>query len=163
MPRAAAVIIAMGFFAACASRPSTTSSPVSRQQPEFSEALWAEEIAAEDRSLLYAPHVNEDGAFFNPWLRGSGQPRPPGGRGFFFRERTRFDGFPEEDYSWRKNDYSYLGDKNFDSISFAGHASAILKMNGETVFTDPFFFDSAIIVEKKVKIKFILTKSPNGP
>jgi L-ascorbate metabolism protein UlaG (beta-lactamase superfamily) len=156
IPLAAIVMSVTGFFAACASAPQ-------QQAPEFSEALWAEEIAAEDSSLLYAPHVREDGTFFNPWLPSSSQPRPSGGRGFFFREKKRFGDFPEENYARQESDYSYLKDKNFDSISFAGHASAIIKMNGETVFTDPFFSDTAVIVAKKVKIKFDFDKVPRRP
>jgi L-ascorbate metabolism protein UlaG (beta-lactamase superfamily) len=58
------------------------------------------------------------------------------------------------------NDYTYLTDENFDSISFAGHASMIIKMNGQTIFTDPFFSNAALVVQKKVKIKFDYSKVP---
>jgi L-ascorbate metabolism protein UlaG (beta-lactamase superfamily) len=75
----------------------------------------------------------------------------------------QFPSFSEEKYSWQKNDYAYLKDKSFDSISFAGHASTIIKMNGETVFTDPFFSDRAVIGDKKVKIKFDFDNVPQRP
>jgi L-ascorbate metabolism protein UlaG (beta-lactamase superfamily) len=141
-------------FYGCASAPSSP--------PQFSEDLWAEEVAAEDRAMLYAPHLNPDGTFFNPWLLKSSQPRPDGNFRAF-RDENQFPPFPEEKYAWQKNDYSYLMDKNFDSISFAGHASTIIKMNGETVFTDPFFSDQAVIVRKQVKIEFDFSKVPERP
>jgi L-ascorbate metabolism protein UlaG (beta-lactamase superfamily) len=143
----------MLFFSNCASDP----------PPEFSEILWAEAIAAEDSAMLYAPHVDEEGLFVNPWLLRSNQPRSSGARGFFFREKMKFPPFPEENYSWKENEYAYLQDKSFDSISFAGHASTIIKMNGETVFTDPFFSNRAVVVGKKVKIKFDFEKVPRRP
>jgi L-ascorbate metabolism protein UlaG (beta-lactamase superfamily) len=87
--------------------------------------------------------------------------RPEGS--FFFRKKMKFGAFPEENYAHMENNYEYLADGNFDSISFAGHASMIIKMNGETVFTDPFFSGRAVIIEKKVKIKIDFSKVPEGP
>ncbi|MDR2370578.1 MAG: hypothetical protein LBD71_03790, partial [Treponema sp.] len=118
--------------------------------PEFNEELWERQTGAPDPSLLYAAHTDSDGAFFNPWMERS--PQRSGGS-FFFRKKMKFDAFPEENYAHVENNYEYLADGNFDSISFAGHASVIIKMNGETVFADPFFSGRAAVVEKKVKIK----------
>jgi L-ascorbate metabolism protein UlaG (beta-lactamase superfamily) len=131
--------------------------------PAFDEAEWLEKINAEDSALLYAPHQNDDGTFFNPWQE---RPARRGNRSWFwdriFGEKT-FDQFDEKKYSAVPNDYSYLSDDGFDSISFAGHASIIIKMNGQTVFTDPFFSNSALVVGKKVKIKFDFSKAPDRP
>jgi L-ascorbate metabolism protein UlaG (beta-lactamase superfamily) len=102
--------------------------------------------------------VNPDGTFFNPWMA-----RPERRGSWRTREKMQFDKFPKENYSHVQNDYSYLLDKNFDSISYAGHASMIIKMDGETVFTDPFFSNHALILPKKVKIKFDYTKVPERP
>ncbi|MDR1899539.1 MAG: MBL fold metallo-hydrolase [Treponema sp.] len=132
-------------------------------QPEFDEEAWYRQTQAADPALVYAPHENPDGTFFNPWLLRSDQPRRSGFRNWFFRSKMRFGDFPEDNYAHRENDYSYLGDRGFHSVSFAGHASVIIKMDGETVFTDPFFSDRAVIIGKKVKIKFDFSKVPERP
>ena len=130
--------------------------------PEFAEDEWLAQTRAADIDLLYAPHRNPSGAFFNPWLQ-----RPERkGRSWFasrlFDKKKNYD-FPAEQYALKPNDYRYLRDPGFDSISFAGHASIIIKMNGETIFTDPFFSNSALVVGKKVKIKFDFSQVPERP
>lgn len=152
------IFVAFFTLAACASDP----------PPDFDEALWLEQVRATDIEKLYAPHVDEKGLFFNPWMPRSEQQAAEngnrrGGFSFFGRKKIDFGEFPEENYSWRQNDYSYLADKTFDSISFAGHASTIIKMNGETVITDPFFSDRALVLSKDVKIKFDYSKVPERP
>jgi L-ascorbate metabolism protein UlaG (beta-lactamase superfamily) len=64
---------------------------------------------------------------------------------------------------WKENDYSYLSGAEFDSISLVGHASMIIKMNRETIFTDPFLSNRAAIASKDVKIKFDYSKVPERP
>jgi len=140
------LIAATGFLNSC-------STP-----PEFDEADWYRKTRAVDRSLLYAPHVNEDGNFFNPWL--SRERISRGGR--FLGKKRKYD-YPKEKYAWVKNDYSYLMDKEFDSISYYGHATLLIKMNGETIITDPFFSNAALVVRKKVRIKFDYAKLPDRP
>jgi len=135
----------------------------STQQSVFDEAEWLDKVNAEDPALLYAPHQNDKGIFFNPWLE---RPDRRGNRSWF-RDRIfakkNFDPFDEKKYSAVPNDYSYLSDSGFDSISFAGHASIIIKMNAQTIFTDPFFSNSAVVVRKKVRIKFNFSKVPDRP
>ena len=126
--------------------------------PEFDEAEWYDSVKTEDLSSVYAPHVNPDGTFFNPWME-----RPERKGRWRSRDKKTFDEFPEEKYSHVENDYSYLADKNFNSISFAGHASTIIKMDGETVFTDPFFSNHALIVAKDLKLKFDFSRVPDRP
>jgi L-ascorbate metabolism protein UlaG (beta-lactamase superfamily) len=126
--------------------------------PEFNEAEWLSRVKSEDIQSLYAGHVNADGAFFNPWME-----RPVNRGNWRSRDKKAFDEFPVEKYSHVENSYSYLLDKNFDSISFAGHASTIIKMNGETIFTDPFFSDRALIIKKKTAVKFDFSKIPSRP
>ncbi|MDR2953032.1 MAG: MBL fold metallo-hydrolase, partial [Treponema sp.] len=126
--------------------------------PEFDEDEWLSRVKSEDLSSLYAAHTNSDGTFFSPWME-----RPENRGNWRSRDRRAFDEFPEEKYSPRENDYLYLLDKNFDSISFAGHASTIIKMNGETIFTDPFFSDRALVLKKKVALKFDFSKIPSRP
>jgi len=130
------------------------------QQPEFSETEWYERTQAADSASLYASHVNADGTFFNPWL----QRESAKGRGSWFsHKKEKFEEVSEAQYGLVQNDYSYLSDNNFNSITFSGHASMIIKMNGQTIFTDPFFSNAALIVRKKVKNKFDFSKVPQNP
>ncbi|MCL2879107.1 MAG: MBL fold metallo-hydrolase, partial [Treponema sp.] len=130
--------------------------------PEFDESEWYNKTRGEDPSALYAPHANDDGTFFNPWLS---RDRVKG-KSFFmsriFDKKKNYE-YPEKNYTWEKNDYSYLTDKNNNSISFAGHATLIVKMDGETIITDPFFSNAALVVRKKVRIKFDYSKVPSKP
>jgi L-ascorbate metabolism protein UlaG (beta-lactamase superfamily) len=134
------------------------------EQPVFDEAKWLEQVKAEDNALLYAPHVNPDGTFFNPWLE---RIRTRGSGSWFwsrlFGQKKEFDSFSETDYSPVPNDYAYLADPAFNSISFAGHASIIIKMDSQTILTDPFFSNAALIRKKKVKIKFDFSRVPEKP
>ena len=141
------VLFSLVFFS-CSSTP----------PPEFDEGLWYEKVKAEEPKSLYAPHVNPDGTFFNPWLE-----RPERQGRWRSRDKKQFDDFPAEKYSHVKNDYSYLLDRNFDSVTYAGHGSVIIKMNGETVFTDPFFSNYALILGKDLKLKFDFSKVPDKP
>ncbi|MCL2068192.1 MAG: MBL fold metallo-hydrolase [Treponema sp.] len=125
--------------------------------PAFDEAEWLKAIKAQDLSSLYAPHVNPDGTFFNPWNSTAEH------FGSHFRSGRSFDSFPKEKYTHVSNDYSYLADRDFDSISYVGHASTIIKMDGETVFTDPFFSNRALVLSKSVKLKFDYSKIPLRP
>ena len=154
------VLLTALLFAACASE---APPPV----PEFDEDAWLGEVKATEISKLYAPHYNEEEkTFFNPWMLRSEMPRPPEQkrRGFWlFGKKPVYPPWPEERYLWQANDYSYLASPGFDSISYAGHASLIIKMNKETIFTDPFLTSRAGIASKQVKIKFDFKKVPERP
>jgi L-ascorbate metabolism protein UlaG (beta-lactamase superfamily) len=127
--------------------------------PVFDEAEWLERVKSTDPSLVYAPHVNADGTFFNPWMERERR-RMGAWRNY---AKKQYDSFSEEKYSARPNDYTYLSDSGNSSISFVGHASMIIKMDQETIFTDPFFSNTALVVPKKVKIKFDYTQVPQRP
>jgi L-ascorbate metabolism protein UlaG (beta-lactamase superfamily) len=141
--------LSLMLFSCCASRP-----------PEFSETEWLEKVNSADPSLLYANHIDDKGVYFNPWLQRNETQRSGS---WFFHKRKRYEKISDTQYSNVKNDYSYLKDETYDSISFAGHASLIIKMNGRTIFTDPFFSGAALVVQKKVKIKFDFSKVPEKP
>ena len=129
--------------------------------PDFDEEEWLQRTGAVDDALLYAAHVNPGGTFFNPWLqRQPRKKRETWRRGGPTRE---YDSFPNEQYSSVLNDYAYISDNDFYGISYTGHASFIIKMDGETIFTDPFFSNSALIIRKEVKIKFDFSKVPRRP
>ena len=133
-------------------------------QPSFNEEKWLENIQKTDSSVLYASNTDSGGKFFNPWITAPGF-RVNGSWQLYklYTLGQKYDIFPEEDYSFVENDYAYLSDDKFDSISFAGHASVIVKMNRETVFTDPFFSDRALVAKKKVFINFDFSKVPQNP
>ena len=134
----------------------------SQQTPSFDEALWLERVNAVDAGLLYGPHQDENGVFFNPWMPRSVD-RPKGRRGFFFRKKMKFEEFPAGQYGPVANSYNYLSDPNNTSISFVGHASFIVKIDGATIALDPFFSDKALIISKDVKIPFDYSLLPERP
>ena len=131
------------------------------QKPFFDEEEWLRRVNAVDPSLLFESNRNDNGIFFNPWMpRHLEQKR---GRWSFFRKKMKFEEFPEQQYKPEENDYSYLADPAFNSVSFVGHASFIIKIDGVTILTDPFFSNRALIIGKKVKIPFDYSKLPRHP
>jgi len=147
------MVISLGALVQCASQD---------EAMVFDEEKWRERVDSEDPALFYAPHVNDDGTFFNPWLER--ERRRMGG--WFLRRRDsrpRYDSFPATKYAAVPNDYAYLSDPGNNSISFAGHASMIIKMDAQTIFTDPFFSNAALVVRKKVRIKFDFSQVPERP
>jgi L-ascorbate metabolism protein UlaG (beta-lactamase superfamily) len=128
--------------------------------PVFDEEEWLKKVDAVDSALLYAPHQKPDGTFFNPWLQR--EKRYVSGSWFRYAAK-KYDSFSQTEYAHVPNDYAYLSDSNFDSISYAGHASFIIKTDGETIFTDPFFSNAALVVRKKVRIKFDFSRVPDRP
>jgi L-ascorbate metabolism protein UlaG (beta-lactamase superfamily) len=143
------IMVSLSLFVQCSSQP-----------PDFSEAEWLARVKAADPASLYAPHFNDDGTFFNPWME---REKYRMGSWRNSARQAQYDSFTETQYAAVPNDYTYLSDPNFDSISFAGHASMIIKMNEQTIFTDPFFSNRALIVGKKVKIKFDYSQVPQKP
>ena len=137
------LLIMLSSFSKCSSPP-----------PDFSEDDWYEKTHAPDPSLLYANNVAADGTFFNPWMERERR------TGRYTRSKGQFEEPSEAQYGAVQNDFSYLSDNTFDSITNAGHASMIIKMNSQTILTDPFFSGAAVIVRKKVKIKFDFSKVP---
>jgi L-ascorbate metabolism protein UlaG (beta-lactamase superfamily) len=145
------ILLTLFMLSQCASQP----------PPEFSETEWYERTQAAQSALLYAPHVNPDGSFFNPWMQR--QVRKGSWSMFSNKNERVFEEPSTAQFGNVPNDYAYLADNSFDSITFAGHASMIIKMNEQTIFTDPFFSNAALVVQKKVKIKFDYSKVPQGP
>jgi L-ascorbate metabolism protein UlaG (beta-lactamase superfamily) len=130
------------------------------QEIHFDEEAWLERVHAADPALLFGPHVDEEGLFFNPWMPRSQEEHR---WRFLFRKKIKFDPFPSEQYGPLENDYAYLSDPANNSISFAGHAAVIIKIDGVTMVTDPFFSNRALVVSKKVKIPFDFSKLPQSP
>ncbi|MDR0453899.1 MAG: MBL fold metallo-hydrolase [Deferribacteraceae bacterium] len=129
----------------------------------FDEDVWTKKVLSADASLLYADHTDENGLFFNPWMpreAGSGILKALSRRAV---QRDNISDFPVDKYLAVENSYEYLSDNSRNRISFAGHASFIIQMDGSVIFTDPFFSGRALIVKKKVKTAFDFNKTPEKP
>jgi len=144
-------VISLSTFVQCASQ---------REPPVFDEERWREQVDSVDPALFYAPHVKDDGTFFNPWLERERRHRSGSWK---MSRRPQYDSFSPEEYSAVPNDYAYLSDPAHNSISFVGHASIIVKMDAQTILTDPFFSNAALIARKKVRIKFDFSQVPHKP
>jgi len=145
------MVISLSVLVQCAASP-----------PVFDEDKWREQVDSADPAMFYAPHVRDDGTFFNPWQER--EHRRMGG--WILRHpdsKPTYDSFPVEQYSAVPNNYAYLSNPDDSSISFAGHASMIIKMDAQTIFTDPFFSNAALVVRKKVRIKFDFSQVPRKP
>jgi L-ascorbate metabolism protein UlaG (beta-lactamase superfamily) len=125
--------------------------------PPFDETAWYNETKSYDLSLLYADHRDKDGVFFNPWLK---MPSLyPLAFCKIFSKRADFPDFPKEEFEYAQNDYGYLFDAE-NSISFAGHASFIIKLDGAVIFLDPLLSDRAGLLAKEAKIPFDFERIP---
>jgi len=113
----------------------------------FDEQRWREQVDSTDPALLYAPHL-EDGRYFNPWM--------PMQRGFvdFLRwqlsEKTPYAPEEEKDVPAVLSDLperirSTLG----DFIAWIGHATFLIRINGEYWITDPIFSERALLPKRK--------------
>jgi L-ascorbate metabolism protein UlaG (beta-lactamase superfamily) len=72
----------------------------------------------------------------------------------------RFPDFDAERFSAVENNYDYLNDPYFDSISFVGHASLFIKIDGNTIIPDPFFSNRAVTVRKDTRVNIDFSKIP---
>jgi len=128
--------------------------------PEFNEELWLERVNAVDTRLLYAENQDKKGSFFNPWMPRSGEQNNGRMFRYMFSKKMKFPNFDAEQYKQIENQYNYLGDSNFNSISYTGHASLFIKIDGSTIITDPFFSNYAGPAGKQVRVNIDFTKIP---
>ena len=133
-------------------------------RPDFDEAAWRALTTSRDASLLYAPHHDENG-YFNPWL--PKDDRAGGVWAMWLSESVSAPEIDEAKYSAVENDYAYLAshlaNPHDDTLSFAGHATFIIQMNGATLITDPYFSGRAFIVKDQVPRHFDFEKVPERP
>ena len=132
-------------------------------ESDFNEELWLERVNAVDPQLLFADNRNEKGRFFNPWMPMSGEQNTGMMLRYMFGRRMSFPDFDAEQYSPVANQYDYLAAPDFDSISYVGHASLFIKIDGNTIITDPFFSSHAGTVGKKVRVNIDFSKIPDNP
>jgi L-ascorbate metabolism protein UlaG (beta-lactamase superfamily) len=126
---------------------------------EFDELAWRELALSRDRSLLYAPHHDENG-YFNPWL--PSVERQGSVWDMRLSERIQAPEIDETKYGAVENGYEYLA-TGADTLSFAGHTTFIIQMNGSTIITDPYFSGMALIIPDEVKRPFDFEKVPERP
>ena len=126
---------------------------------DFDEVAWRKLTLSRDRNLLYAPHCHEHG-YFNPWL--TSVERNGSVWDMRFSERIKAPDIDEAKYGAVENEYEYLA-ADADTLSFAGHTTFIIQMNGSTIITDPYFSGRALIIWDKVARHFSFEKIPERP
>ncbi|MEW6332910.1 MAG: MBL fold metallo-hydrolase [Thermodesulfobacteriota bacterium] len=114
----------------------------------FDEVKWRQEVLRADPSLLYASHFRED-AFFNPWM-------PMEDKGFFTFLLWRFSqkgSYTDEQKAYRPKVIAGLKERILshpgDFIVWIGHATFLIRINGEYWLTDPMFSHRALLPARK--------------
>lgn len=118
---------------------------------EFDERAWGEKVQAADPKQLRAPHYR-DGRFFNPWM----PMEEIGGFSRFLRWKLS----SKQDYTERERAFlpavlSGAGErirslpKDRDFILWIGHASFLIRLNGEIWLTDPMFSERALLPKRR--------------
>ncbi len=117
--------------------------------PPFDEDAWREQVESVDPAMLYAAHF-EDDRFFNPWLSNEK-------RGLRRLLRWRFSSgqeYSEEEQAFRpaivpNARERILGMPSQDFIMWVGHATFLMRINGEYWLTDPIFSERAFLPKRK--------------
>jgi N-acyl-phosphatidylethanolamine-hydrolysing phospholipase D len=129
--------------------------------PYFDEAAWRKEVNSRDASLLYAAHHN-DGRFFNPWMtmeeKGFGQ--------LLKWKLSQKKTYTEEEQEYRpkimpdlKGRIASLPEGDF--IAWIGHATFLIRLNGQYWLTDPMFSERALL-PKRITPPAILPEDLKG-
>ena len=122
-------------------------SPAGAAEP-FDEAAWHRTVESQSVEKLYAPHF-KDGKFFNPWL-------PMEEKTFwrFLKWRlSKKTPYTDEEKSFRANVIPGLADRIAalpveDCIAWIGHATFLIRLQGEYWLTDPMFSDRALLPKR---------------
>jgi len=123
------------------------SSCVSHPDP-FDEAQWRRNVEAESAEKLYAPHFKE-GKYFNPWM-----PMESGRFWDFLKWKLSRKGFyTDEERAFRAGVVPRLGDRikaltDGDFISWIGHGTFLIRVQGKYWLTDPIFSKRAFIPKR---------------
>lgn len=124
--------------------------------PPFDEATWRNHVNHTDPAMLYAPHF-KDGKFFNPWM-----PMDRSGFGRLLRWKlSAKDKYTDEERVFKP---ALLPDLKHrieqtpgqDFISWIGHSTFLIRVNGEYWLTDPIFSDRALLPKRKTAPAFPL-------
>ena len=118
--------------------------------PPFDEMKWRNDTSHQDPALLYAPHV-KDGKFYNPWM-----PMERSGLGRVLKWKlTEKDDYTDEEKNFKPTFVPDLKQRidnmaGEDFISWIGHSTFLIRINGEYWLTDPIFSDRALLPKRKV-------------
>jgi N-acyl-phosphatidylethanolamine-hydrolysing phospholipase D len=115
----------------------------------FDEAVWRAKVKSEDPSKLFASNVR-NGRFYNPWL-----PREDFGIGRLLRWKFS----EKQEYTDEEKNYlpEIIGNAkeriqampDGDFIMWVGHATFLIRVNGQYWLTDPIFSNRAFLPERK--------------
>lgn len=115
----------------------------------FDEAEWRKDVENRNVEALYAVHF-KDGTYFNPWM-----PMEQAGLGRLlkwklFSTKARYT---EEEKAFRPAVIPHLKERiqsmpEGDFIAWIGHASFIMRLQGEFWLTDPHLSDRAFVVKR---------------
>jgi len=117
--------------------------------PPFDEMKWRNDTSHQDPALLYAPHV-KDGKFYNPWM-----PMDRTGLGRVLKWKlTEKDDFTDEEISFMPGFVPDLKQRiekmsGEDFITWIGHSTFLIRINGEYWLTDPIFSERALFPKRK--------------
>ena len=113
----------------------------------FDEQKWRAQVDSADPALLYAPHL-EDGRYFNPWM-----PMQTGFSDFLrwqLSEKTPYAPEEEKEVPTVISDLpARIRATPGDFIAWIGHASFLIRVNGEYWITDPIFSERALLPKRK--------------
>lgn len=119
-----------------------------RVSQDFNEETWRKDVESARTETLYAPHF-EGGRFFNPWM-------PMENKGFLNFLRWKFSGSGDNPIT--DNGYlptvmpdaeqriRALPEGNF--ILWVGHATFLIRLEGEYWITDPMFSNRALLPKR---------------
>jgi N-acyl-phosphatidylethanolamine-hydrolysing phospholipase D len=119
-------------------------SPVS-----FDEKKWLDAVNSRSVETLYSPHF-KDGTYFNPWM-------PMEDRGFAHLLGWWFSLKPDYTDEEKSSRPRILPDLKVriqsmpdgDFIAWVGHATFLMRLNGEYWLTDPMFSERALLPKRK--------------
>ena len=113
----------------------------------FDEQAWRKRVESADPAQLYAAHVR-DGRFFNPWMpveKNAGDVLR-----WWFSKKTLYNGEEEKSVPGiAPNLYPRILATSGDFIAWIGHASFLMRINGEYWLTDPMFSERAFLPKRK--------------
>jgi len=114
----------------------------------FDEERWRKDVENQKTEKLYAPHFN-DGSYFNPWM-----PRERGRFLQFLKWRlSKTTSYSDDEKAFKPKVISHLNDRikampGVDFISWVGHSTFLMRIQGEYWITDPMFSKRAFLPKR---------------
>ena len=114
----------------------------------FDEGKWREQVQEQSVEKLYAPHF-KDGRYFNPWM-----PMEYGGLWRFLKWKFSIEKqYSEEEKTYRPQFIPELKKRiqdmpEGDFIVWIGHATFLLRLQGDYWISDPMFSERAFLPKR---------------